>query len=64
MGVAEALYFVDACLGSYIPEFDHPVVTNAAKLGVLNRIEGDLLDPSRMSLELCREADIRFVGVP
>ena len=64
MGITEALYLVDARLGSYVPKLDHSIVADAAKLGVLDRVESYLLDPSQVALELGRETDIGLLRIP
>lgn len=52
VGGSEALDLVDACLCPHVPELDNSVAADAAELCVLDRVEGDLLDPSGVALEL------------
>lgn len=63
-GIAQALDLVHAVLGADIPELYDAVVAHAAQLGLLDGVEGDLLNGGIMTLELGREADVGALGVP
>ena len=64
MGTAQALDLIDAGLCPHVPKLDHSVAADAAELCILDRVEGNLLNPRKMSLQFCRETDIRFLGIP
>lgn len=49
-GIAQALYLVDAVLGTDVPELDNAIVAHAAELSVLDGVEGDLLDRGGVAL--------------
>lgn len=62
--ITQTFDLVDAILGAHIPELDDTIVAHAAELGVLDRVEGDLLDGGSMALQLGGEAHIGPLWIP
>lgn len=54
--ITKTLDLVDAVLGAHVPELDDAIVAHAAELGLLDRVEGNLLNGGIVALELGRKA--------
>lgn len=63
-GLAQTLDLVDAGFGTDVPELDDSVVADGAELGVLDRVEGNLLDRGCVALQLGGKANIGLLWVP
>jgi hypothetical protein len=64
IGVPKPLDFIDAGLGSDIPDFNDTIVADTCEFCVLDRVEGNLFDCRSMSFQLGRETHIGPFWIP